>query len=95
MNIRKFVMPLFTGASLITATGCASHYSAPVPGFDNLITIPGDVLQVPPSGEANYCFNDASGAVVCERREPDQAQQPVKPLPPRAVPSKRHARQRG
>ncbi|WP_340265425.1 hypothetical protein [Sphingobium mellinum] len=95
MNIRKVVRPLFMGAILSAATGCASHAIPPVPGFDNLITIPGDVLQVPPAGEANYCFNDASGAAVCEHREPDQAQQPVKPPLPRAVPSKRHARQRG
>ena len=83
--------PLLMGALLIAAAGCASNSITPVPGFDNLITIPPDVLQTDSSREANYCFNDASGAAVCEHR----VQQPARPPIPRSVPSKRHTRQRG
>lgn len=59
-----------------------------------LITIPGNVLQAP-AGEANYCFNDATGAAVCEYRPPEQTKpKPTAPPPPANVPSERRGRQR-
>lgn len=59
-----------------------------------LITIPGDILQAP-AGEANYCFNDATGAVVCEYRPPNQAEPKAATPPlPADVPSKHRRRQK-
>lgn len=59
-----------------------------------LITIPANVLDVP-KGEANYCYNDDTGAVVCEYRPPETIVKPVKPNIPYYVPNSRTKRARG
>lgn len=78
--------------SLLILSGLFNHMPATPNG--PLITVPPNVLQVNPKNEANHCFYDDTGAIVCEYRPPEPAPA-TKTLPNNIPVPKPNRRQRG